>query len=291
MTGPSREDDRCGGAFKRFEEGAWSERAGTYDRVTGQITADVAEPLLDAAGVEAGMRVLDVGCGTGVVTAAAAARGARATGVDLAGGMLAVARERHPELEFVAADAEALPFRLAAFEGVVASLVINHLPAPPSAMGEFARVLAPGGRVAIAVWDRPERTSLFGELTAAVADAGIDVHDTLPPGPDPYHYADDDEMRSLLAAAGLVDVCLATLELVHRCDDGDALWNGLLGGSARIATVIERQTPKARGRIRAAFARRVERYEVPGGLELPMAVKLGAARRPCRPSSPSVEGA
>jgi len=44
MTGPSREDDRCGGAFKRFEEGAWSERAGTYDRVTGQVTAEVAEP-------------------------------------------------------------------------------------------------------------------------------------------------------------------------------------------------------------------------------------------------------
>jgi ubiquinone/menaquinone biosynthesis C-methylase UbiE len=279
MTGPSREDARCGSAFKRFEEGAWSERACTYDRVTGQVTANVAEPLLDAAGVEAGMRVLDVGCGTGVVTGAAAARGARATGVDMAAGMLAVARERHPQLEFLGADAEALPFEAAAFEGVVASLVVNHLPAPPSAVSEFARVLALGGRVAIAVWDRPERNSLFGELTAAVADTGVDVHDTLPPGPDPYRYAEDGEMRSLLAAAGLVDVRLRTLELVYRCEDIDALWDGLLGGSARIATVIERQTPTARGRIRAAFARRLERYEVPGGLGLPMAVKLGAARR------------
>ncbi len=280
MTGPSRDDDRCGGAFKRFEEGAWSERAGTYDRVTGQVTANVAEPLLDAAGAKAGMRVLDVGCGTGVVTAAAAARGARATGVDMAAGMLAVARERHPRLEFLRADAEALPFEAAAFEGVVASLVVNHLPAPPSAVDEFARVLAPGGRVAIAVWGMPERASLFGELTAAVADAGVDVHDTLPPGPDPYRYAEDGEMRSLLAGAGLVDVRLRTLELVHRCDDIDTLWHGLLGGSARIATVIERQTPTARERIRAAFARRLERYEVPRGLELPMAVKLGAAGRP-----------
>ncbi len=280
MTEPSREDDRCGGAFKRFEEGAWSERACTYDRVTGQVTANVAEPLLDAAGVKGGMRVLDVGCGTGVVTGAAAARGARATGVDMAAGMLAVARERHPRLEFLRADAEALPFEAAAFEGVVASLVVNHLPAPPSAVDEFARVLAPGGRVAIAVWGMPERASLFGELTAAVADAGVDVHDTLPPGPDPYRYAEDGEMRSLLAGAGLVDVRLRTLELVHRCDDIDTLWHGLLGGSARIATVIERQTPTARERIRAAFARRLERYEVPGGLELPMAVKLGAAGRP-----------
>lgn len=280
MTGPSGEDDRGEGEFKRFEQGAWSRRAGTYDRVTGQVTASVAGPLLDAAGVEAGMRLLDVGCGTGVVTAAAAARGARATGVDMAAGMLAVARERHPDLAFVEADAEALPFDAATFEGVVASLVVNHLPAPPRAVGEFARVLAPGGRVAVAVWDRPERTALFGELTAAVADTGIDVHEALPPGPDPYRYADDERMRGLLTGAGLVDVRLATLDLVHRSADVGALWDGLLGGSARIATVIERQARPTRERIHAAFARRLERYEVPGGLELPMAVKLGAARRP-----------
>ena len=280
MTGPAREDDRGGGAFKRFEENAWSERASTYDRVTGQVTAGVTEPLLDAAGVQAGMRVLDVGCGTGIVTAAAAGRGARVTGADLAGGMLAVARKRHPELSFVAADAEALPFDAATFGAVVASLVVNHVPAPPRAVGEFARVLVHGGRVAVAVWDRPERTPLFGELTAAVADAGIDVHATLPPGPDPYRYADDDEMTGLLAGAGLVDVRVETLELVHRAEDTDALWDGLLGGSARIATVIERQSQEARARIQAAFARRLERYEVWGGFQLPMAVKLAAARRP-----------
>ena len=280
MTAPECEGDRGGSAFKHFEEGAWSERAGTYDRVTGQVTAGVAEPLLDAAGIEAGMRVLDVGCGTGVVTAAAAARGAVATGADMAGGMLAVARERHPDLTFVAADAEALPFDAASFEGVVASLVVNHLPAPPRAVDEFARVLVHGGHVAIAVWDRPERTALFGELTAAVEDTGIDVHATLPPGPDPYRYADDGEMSRLLAGAGLVDVHLRTVELVHRSQDVDALWDGLLGGSARIATVIERQAPETREQIHAAFARRLEGYEVRGNLELPMAVKLGAARRP-----------
>ncbi|MDQ3769227.1 MAG: class I SAM-dependent methyltransferase [Actinomycetota bacterium] len=280
MTGPACEGDRGGGAFKRFEEGAWSERAGTYDRVTGQVTAGVAEPLLDAAGVEAGMRVLDVGCGTGVVTAAAAARGAHATGVDMADGMLAVARERHPDLAFVAADAEALPFDAATFDGLLASLVVNHLPAPSRAVSEFARVLVHGGRVAIAVWDRPERTALFGELTAAVADTGIDVHATLPPGPDPYRYADDAEMSGLLAGAGLVDVRLGTLELVHHSEDIDSLWDGLLGGSARIASVIERQTMETRRRVHAAFARRLERYRVHRGLELPMAVKLAAARRP-----------
>jgi len=279
MTGPPCEDDSSGGAFKRFEEGAWSERAATYDRVTGRVTAEVAGALLDAAGVVDGSRVLDVGCGTGIVTAAAAARGARATGADVAEGMLAVARERHPELEFVVADAEALPFSAGAFEAVVANLVVNHLPTPEQAVAEFARVLAPGGSVAVAVWDRPERAPLFGELTAAVADTGVDVHATLPPGPDPYRFADEGEMRALLSAAGLVDVELRTLDVVLRSEGVEELWHGLLGGSARIATVIERQTPAVRERVRAAFAGRLERYRAPGGLELTMAVKLGAGRR------------
>jgi len=279
MTAPPREDDPSGGAFKRFEEGAWSERAATYDRVTGQVTAEVAGDLLDAAAVGEGTRVLDVGCGTGIVTAAAAARGARAIGADVAEGMLAVARERHPDLEFVAADAEALPFAPGAFEAVVAGLVVNHLPTPQRAVTEFARVLGPGGRVAVAVWDQPERAPLFGELSEAVADTGVDVHATLPPGPDPYRYADDGEMRGLLDAAGLVDVEVRTLEVVHRCADAEELWAGLLGGSARIATVIERQTPTVRERIHAAFVGRLERYRVPGGYELTMVVKLGAGRR------------
>ncbi|HEV2770538.1 MAG TPA: methyltransferase domain-containing protein [Solirubrobacteraceae bacterium] len=280
MTAGRPEDEPSAGAFKRFEEAAWSERAATYDRVTGRVTAEVAGALLDAAAVVHGARVLDVGCGTGIVTAAAAARGARATGADVAEGMLAVARERHPGLEFVVADAEALPFSAGAFEAVVAGLVVNHLPAPQRAVTEFARVLAPGGRVAVAVWDHPERAPLFGELTAAVADTGVDVHATLPPGPDPYRYADDGEMRGLLGAGGLVDVELRRLEVVHRSEDVEELWDGLLGGSARIATVIERQAPAVREHVHAAFADRLERYRGPEGFALTMVVKLGAGRRP-----------
>jgi len=64
--------------FKAFEAGGWSRRADTYGRVTGAITARFVDPLLDAAGVGAGMRVLDVATGPGHVAAAAAARGGRA---------------------------------------------------------------------------------------------------------------------------------------------------------------------------------------------------------------------
>ncbi|MEA2255725.1 MAG: hypothetical protein QOG35_1770 [Solirubrobacteraceae bacterium] len=270
--------DERGAAFKAFEAGAWGERAGGYERVTGDVTARVIPSLLDAAGVGPGARVLDVGCGTGAGTAAAAARGARATGVVLAEGILVVARRRHPALRFVAGDAEALPFADGDFDAVVAGFVLNHLPDPDRAIAELARVLAPGGRVAVAVWEPPERNPLLGELTAAVRDAGVDVRGALPPGPDPYRFSDPAELERAFAAAGLAWGGTESLALVHRAGSVDELWDGLLGGTARISTVIAAAPADARERIRRAFARRAQAHAVPGAIELGALVRLGWAR-------------
>jgi SAM-dependent methyltransferase len=264
--------------FKAFEVGTWGERARTYDLVTGAVTARVGEVLLDDTRVGAGARVLDVGCGPGTITAAAAARGATAVGVDLAVEMLALARERHPGIEFVEGDAEELPFADGAFDAVVGGFILNHLPAPERAVADAARVLAPGGRLAVAVWDRPERNALLGELTHAVHDAGVAVRGALPAGPDPYRFADLDAMRELLRAVGLVEVEARPLELMHRAASVDALWDGLLGGSARISTVVASEPEDVRERIRAAF---VERVAPRGGpVEVAAAVVVGVGRAP-----------
>jgi ubiquinone/menaquinone biosynthesis C-methylase UbiE len=268
-------------AFKAFEAQAWARRAATYDLVTGAVTARLAGPLLDAAGVRAGTRMLDVGCGTGVLSVAAAARGAAPLGADLAEGMLALARRRHPDLEFVHADAEALPVGDGAFGAVVAGCVLNHLPAPERALAEWARVLAPGGRVALTVWERPARNRLLGELTDAVADAGVATRAALPPGPDPYRFADDEPLRAVLHDAGFADVEVRTLEVVHRAGGAGELWDGLLGGSARVSTAIAAQPPAVQARIRAAFERRIADHAVAGGgVALAAVVRLAAGRRP-----------
>src|SRR5262245_66677646 len=101
--------------FTAPEAAGWSERAAAYDRLTARVTAVVAGPLLDAAGVGAGSRVLDVGCGPGVVSALAARRGAAPTGADVAPGMVAEARRRNPGLPVVEADAVDLPCADGAF--------------------------------------------------------------------------------------------------------------------------------------------------------------------------------
>ena len=149
-------------AFNAFEAAGWNERAGGYHRFFGSLTTRVIEPLLDAAEVGAKTRVLDLATGPGYAAAASAARGATAVGVDVAGEMVALARRLHPRLEFVQASAERLPFADGSFDAVVGNFLILHLGRPEHAAAEMARVLAPGGKVALSTWDVPERTRLLG---------------------------------------------------------------------------------------------------------------------------------
>jgi SAM-dependent methyltransferase len=267
--------------FKAFEAAGWSRGAHGYGRVTGAITARFVEPLLEAARVGTGMRVLDVATGPGHVAAAAAARGAVPMGVDLAEGMLAVARRDHPLLDFRLGDAEALPFADCSFDAVVGAFVLNHLPRPEVAAAELARVLASGGRLALSVWDVPQRMLFIGLVRDAVAEAGEARSSEPAAGPDPFSFADDVHLRGLLARAGLEDVSVETVAVLHRVQ-GDAmeLWDGLLAGSVRSAAAVEALSPAARERARAAFAELVEPHRVAGGHELPAVAKVGSGRRP-----------
>jgi ubiquinone/menaquinone biosynthesis C-methylase UbiE len=100
---------------KALERAAWSEKARSYTMLTGQITTRFVDPLLDAAGAEAGIRLLDVGTGPGYAARRATERGAVATGVDIADEVVALARKRHGGIRFLRADAEELPFAQRSF--------------------------------------------------------------------------------------------------------------------------------------------------------------------------------
>jgi SAM-dependent methyltransferase len=202
-------------------------------------------------------------------------------GVDIAEGMLAVARRDHPQLDFRPGDAESLPFADASFDAVVGAFVLNHLPRPDVAAAELARVLASGGRLALSVWDVPERARFLGLVREAVARAVGSPMAEPPAGPDPFRFADDARLRALLDDAGLEDVAVETVAVRHRVE-GDAmeLWDGLLAGSVRSAAAVEALDAAARKRARAAFAELVEAHRVAGGHELPAVAKVGSARRP-----------
>jgi SAM-dependent methyltransferase len=267
-------------AFKAMERAGWDEKAETYGLLTGRITGRLVEPLLDAAGVAAGIGLLDVGTGPGYAAQRARERGALVTGVDIAEEMVALARSRSGAIRFLRADAEELPFPDRSFDALVGNLVINHLPRPEHAVREFMRVLRRDGTVALTSWDLPERNRFLGILTDALADCGVARPRDPPAGPDPYRFADDDEFRALLRAAGLEDVAVRSVSLTHRVGDVNELWRGLLGGSVRTAGLVMRQAPETRRNIRAAVERLADEYRADDELAIPACAKIARGRKP-----------
>jgi SAM-dependent methyltransferase len=120
------------------------------------ITTEPAAHLVQHAGIQAGQRVLDIACGTGVVSVTAARRGARVTALDLTPELLAVARLNAGiaavDVDWHEGDVEALPFEAGAFDVVVSQFGHMFAPRPDVAIGEMLRVLKPGGVIAFSTW-------------------------------------------------------------------------------------------------------------------------------------------
>src|SRR5918996_1766607 len=95
-------------SFKEQERTGWDTKARAYNKLAGKVTVQAVEPLLDGARVTVGKVVLDVACGPGYVAGGAAARGAKAVGIDFAPSMVQEAAKNFPCAEVRAGDAEAL---------------------------------------------------------------------------------------------------------------------------------------------------------------------------------------
>src|SRR5262249_54504818 len=119
-----------------------------------------APMIADAAKIKIGDRVLDIACGTGVLAREAAARTGQSghvAGLDPHAGMLAVARGLSPEIAWREGTAEALPFPDCTFDVVVCQFGLMFFSDRDKAIHEMLRVMVPGGRCAVAVWDAVEK--------------------------------------------------------------------------------------------------------------------------------------
>ncbi len=265
-------------AFKELEVAGWREpgRADAYDAVVGRVTARVAEPLLDAVGVHAGTSLLDVATGTGHVAGAAAARGARAAGVDVSEEMLARARRLYDGVEFALGDAEELAFENDAFDAAVAAFLLHHVPSPERVVAELARVAR---RVAVAQWDAGARARLIGLLTDAIAAAGVKAPTGRPVGPSRERLARDEELRRLLENAGLADIRVDTVAFVEPMRNTDELWQGVLDGSVNTRATVLAQPSDVQQRIRNELDRLVEPHRHNGEIHVPVSVRIASGRR------------
>ena len=265
--------------FNEFEAAGWEKQAAGYEDFFGPITTRIVEPLLDAAEVGPGKRVLDVGTGPGYAAARAAERGAAIVGLDRVESMLTLARRQHPGLEFRQGDVEALPFPDQSFDAVVGNFLMLHLGRPEQAAAEFARVLVRGGRLALTVWDVPEKARFLGVMVDAVAAVEAVVPEEIPAGPPIFRFSEEREFDRLLREQGLDEIEVRTIAFSHASPSADDLWRGLLGGTVRTSGLILAQTDDVQREIRSAFDRIVQAYEAGEGLEVPVSVKLASGRK------------
>jgi ubiquinone/menaquinone biosynthesis C-methylase UbiE len=265
-------------AFQRFERAGWERKAASYHAFYAPISGHVIDALLDSADVKRGTRLLDVGSGPGYVAARAVMRGANVIGTDLSEQMVKLARQINPGIQFEVGDAQELAYPSESFDAVVGNFSLHHMPDQARALQGFARVLVPGGRVAMTQWDEPARCRFLGLFTDSVRLAGAADPDDLPAGPPMAAY--DTAYEDLLTGAGFCTPRVETIVYAHRFAHSDELWDGLLAGSLRTASLITGQPEPVRARIREIFDRLVKEYETASGLEVPVSVKLFWAEAP-----------
>jgi SAM-dependent methyltransferase len=264
--------------IREFEYAGWQAAAPAYATAFTGATRPFVEPLLDAASVRAGMTLLDVACGPGVVSAQAAQRGAKPAGIDFSPAMIALAKAAHPALDFRVADVEQLPFADANFDAAIANFGLHHFENLPRALHEIARVLRPRGRFAYTKWVAQRDNPPYRAILDAVGEHGtLDV--PMPAGQDANLTLE--VLNAMVQAAGFaIDASGTTpTEKIWRLPAAADLIDVFESATARMATLLRGQTPQAMRNIRAQVAETVRLYARDGALEIPVRAFVVAATK------------
>jgi SAM-dependent methyltransferase len=267
-------------SFTEFEHEGWERVANKYDSVWSSSTRQFIPPLLDAAEVAGKLSLLDVGCGPGYVSAAAAERGAIPVGLDFSREMIRIAEKMFPRLQFQEGDAQNLAFVDGTFDRVVANFALLHLADPERAFAEAGRVLKPGGKFGFTTWAHLDENPFVKLVDDAIqAHATLDVD--LPPGPPYYLFANPEEFRKALGRAGF-DGASMTFK-VHTIEwqvpSARFIFEAELNAGVRTAGLLAQQSPAQLKAVQAAIEEAVQPYAKGDGFAIPKAASIVAVRK------------
>lgn len=235
-----------------------------YDRHVGRYGAQLAAELIGIAGVRAGQRALDVGCGTGALTVALAALvgEANVAAIDPSERFVDVCRSRVPGADVRVATAESIPFADASFDAVLAQLVVDGLTDARGALAEMRRVARPDAVVAACVWNYDGGMTLLG----AVWDAAraLDLERARSFGADRrLPFSRPAELEKLWRTAGLDHVEVGKLVVGAEYADLDDLWYPFAAGVGALGSFVQSLDKDARVRMKRLVATSLGDPEAP----------------------------
>jgi len=255
-------------AVAHVERETWSRAAASYIENAAKLTRHAVTLLIDAARLTRESRALEVGCGPGHVTNMMADTGAKVTGVDLAPGMVQVAIELYPHIEFKEANVEHLPFDAETFDVVLINFAIHHFARPEQACAEIRRVLKPGGRF---VFAGPIEQFAFGAFIE-----GLTTHHTmaaLPHGPI-YLGATQEDYEHLVQEAGFRDSDVSIRQLTLHLDTLDPLLQ-----TGWEMCELSKLPQVTQDKIRETTIEKAMPYKTAKGYEFPDRIVVGIATK------------
>ncbi len=215
---------------------------------------------LAAARVTVGTRLLDAGCGAGLLALLASLRGAQVAALDASPGLLAIARQRLPDADVREGDLEALPFADASFDAVAAVNSVFYAEDMAAAMRELVRVTRPGGRVVVTAWGPPEKC----EFLTAVMPALEPLLLPPPPGASPPHpgaLSEPGALAGLLEGAGLRVVDEGEVACPFVFPSSEASWRGNSSAGVNQAAIAH----SGEAAVRAVYAEADRAHTRPDG--------------------------
>jgi ubiquinone/menaquinone biosynthesis C-methylase UbiE len=255
---------------RRVQRYGWDLACNDYDPLWEKQLAAARAGMLDLASLAPGEHVLDLACGTGLVTLAAArAVGptGKVLGTDLSGQMIDVARARGFEQQlanvtFTRMDAETLDLPDAQFDVVLCALGLMYLPDPQRAVREWLRVLKPGGRVAIAVWGKRSNCGWAPVFPIVDAEVESDVCPLF------FSLGEHDALASLCSDAGFEAVRQLRIATILQYRDADEACDAAFVGGP-VALAWSRFDAQARARCRARYKHAIEPWRRSQGYRIP----------------------